>query len=72
MFPNFLKKIYKSLKIKILNFIQKNSDKSKGTHLNDLKTNLQITEKKLKGCIRDLEYEGKIFLSDENTYLSWD
>ena len=61
-----------SLKAKILNLIQKNSEKSKGTHLNDLKIDLQITEKKLKGFIRDLEYEGKIFLSDENTYLSWD
>ena len=61
-----------SLKIKILNLIQKNSEKNKGTHLNDLKKNLQITEKELKGYIRDLEYEGKIFLSDENTYLSWD
>ena len=60
-----------NLKIEILNLIQKNSEKNKGTHLNDLKKNLQITEKELKGYIRDLEYEGKIFLSDENTYLSW-
>ena len=61
-----------SLKTKILSLIQKNSEKSRGTHLNDLKVNLQITEKELKGIIRDLEYEGKIFLSDENTYLSWE
>jgi hypothetical protein len=60
------------LKAEILSMIQKNSEKSRGTHLNDLKIDLQITEKKLKGFIRDLEYEGKIFLSDENTYLSWD
>jgi hypothetical protein len=61
-----------SLKAEILSIIKKNSEKSTGTHLNDLKIDLQITEKKLKGFIRDLEYEGKIFLSDENTYLSWD
>ena len=61
-----------SLKTKILSLIRKNSEKSRGTHLNDLKVNLQITEKELKGIIRDLEYEGKIFLSDENTYLSWE
>jgi hypothetical protein len=61
-----------NLKAEILSLIQKNSEKSRGTHLNDLKANLDIADKKLKGIIRDLEYEGKIFLSDENTYLSWD
>ena len=61
-----------NLKTEILSLIQKNSENSRGTHLNDLKANLDITDKKLKGIIRDLEYEGKIFLSDENTYLSWD
>lgn len=60
------------LKSKILNLIQKNSRNSKGTHLNELKKNLEINETELKRVIRDLEYEGKIFLSDENTYLSWD
>ncbi|TFG24590.1 MAG: hypothetical protein EU532_12440 [Promethearchaeota archaeon] len=60
------------LKIRVLNFIQKNTKNSKGTRLIELKNNLEINEKELRRIIRDLEYEAKIFLSDEDSYLSWD
>ena len=60
------------MKSKVYNFIQKNTKNNKGTHLIELKNNLEINEKELKRLIRDLEYEGRIFLSDEDNYLSWE
>ena len=60
------------VKSSVFNFIKNNTKNDKGTHLIELKNNLEISEKELKRLIRDLEYEGKIFSSDEDTYLSWE
>jgi RPA family protein len=59
------------LKENVYSLIENYSLEGNGIKFNDLKKILKISEEKLRGYIRDLEMESRIYQSQENIYQSY-